>query len=118
MLDEVLPVLLAEGSQTTLCTHVTSVVQSFVMLLERLQHLRGGWEGDGGTICSSRSCAVDSLKPEGREKLQTLIREVKLSCELFSYLFLWCDCYGEVLFPKQSQERTSAGASCLLRSQN
>lgn len=47
------------------------------MLLERLHHLRGGWEGNDGTICSSRSCALDSLKPEGREKLQTVITEVK-----------------------------------------
>lgn len=66
----------------------------------------------GGTICSSRSCALDGLKPEGREKLQTVITEIKLWSGLTP--FVWCDCYGELFPPKQSQERTSAGARCLL----
>lgn len=48
-----------------------SVVQSFVMLLECLQHLGDAWEGDGGETCSFRSCALKSVKPKGREKFQT-----------------------------------------------
>lgn len=39
-----------------------------------------------GTIHSSRSCAFDSLRPEGREKLQTVITEVKLRYGLISHL--------------------------------
>lgn len=86
MLDQVLPVLLAAGSQHKLCTMLPSVVQSPVMLLEGIQHLGAGWEGGGGTIHSSRSCAFDSLRPEGREKLQTVITEVKLRYGLISHL--------------------------------
>lgn len=70
------------------------------MLLEGIQHLGAGWEGGGGTIHSSRSCAFDSLRPEGREKLQTVITEAKLRWADLTP-FVWCDCYGELSPLKQ-----------------
>lgn len=73
------------------------------MLLEGLQRFGGGWEGDGGTMCSSRSCAFEDMKPEEREKLQTVITEVKLSHELVSHIL--CGVIAMENFPPQSSHR-------------
>lgn len=91
------------------------VVQSFVMLLEGLQCLRGGWEGVGGRYAALGvvHLTVWSLR-QGKSSSCNYRGEIKLWAGLTP--FVWCDCCGELSAPKQSQERTSAGASCLLGS--
>jgi len=40
----------------------------------------------GRKTCSSRGCAFESLKPEGREKFQSVITEVNLRHKLVSHI--------------------------------